>query len=255
MNQSFRALYVTDNPDGTFRREITRKSTSRSPRAGDVLIRVLFSSLNFKDGLSASREPRRHKAKYPHIPGVDAAGVVEESSVPDSSQPGDEVVVHGYELGANHWGGFAGYIQGPGKLDCPESRKGSTLRETMMYGTAGFTSGLGRSPADAQRARAGSGSGARHRRNGWGRDAPRLRCWRSSGFTSSRPREKWMRWNSSPASGRTEVVDRAATKDADRKAAPHRSVGRRSGHRGRRHPRCHASGTPSSSAPWQHAAT
>lgn len=136
--ESFRALVVAESNGGTFTRSLTRLTFANLPE-GEVLIRVAYSSLNYKDGLSASGN-RGVTKRYPHIPGVDAAGIVHESSVTQFS-PGDEVVVHGFELGANHWGGFSEYIRVPAAW-IVRKPEGLSLRETMMYGTAGFTSGL-----------------------------------------------------------------------------------------------------------------
>lgn len=105
---------------------------------GQVLIRVRYSSLNYKDVLSwgGHRGITRH---YPHTPGVDAAGVVESSEV-DWLSPGDEVIVTGFDLGMNTWGGFSQYIRVPAEwvVNKPE---GLTLEEAMTIGTAGFTAG------------------------------------------------------------------------------------------------------------------
>ncbi|MGB9913396.1 MAG: YhdH/YhfP family quinone oxidoreductase [Candidatus Kapaibacteriota bacterium] len=134
----FRAMIVEEIEQNQFRRFIGEKTISELPE-GDVLIKVLYSSLNYKDALSA----RGHKGitrKYPHTPGVDAAGIVEKS---DSSKfkVGDEVIVTGYDLGMNTSGGFGQYIRVPADWIVPLP-KGLTLKEAMIYGTAGFTAGL-----------------------------------------------------------------------------------------------------------------
>ncbi|MFN0159450.1 MAG: YhdH/YhfP family quinone oxidoreductase [Bacteroidota bacterium] len=137
--QSFKALVVSQTPEKQFLREIKELVVVDLPE-GDVLIRVRYSSLNYKDGLSASGNKGVTRT-YPHIPGVDAAGVVEESASP-LFRVGDEVIVHGYELGANHFGGFSEYIRVPANwvVRLPH---GMTLRESMVIGTAGFTAALG----------------------------------------------------------------------------------------------------------------
>ncbi len=102
----------------------------------DVLIKVKYSALNYKDALSATGH-RGVTREYPHTPGIDAAGVVVESK--DSMfQLGDEVIVTSYDLGMNTDGGFAEYIRVPSKwvVLLPE---GLSLRTAMMLGTAGFT--------------------------------------------------------------------------------------------------------------------
>jgi putative YhdH/YhfP family quinone oxidoreductase len=127
-----------DQKDAQVVRAIEEKRIDDLP-AGDVLIRVEYSSLNYKDALSATGH-RGVTRKYPHTPGVDAAGVVEHSRV-ESFKEGDQVLVTGYDLGMNTAGGFGRYIRVPEswivKLPSP-----LTLRESMIYGTAGFTAGM-----------------------------------------------------------------------------------------------------------------
>lgn len=102
----------------------------------DVLIEVHYSALNYKDALSATGH-RAVTREYPHTPGIDAAGVVLES-VGGEFEPGQEVIVTSYDLGMNTDGGFAEYIRVPSEwvVALP---KGLSLREAMMFGTAGFT--------------------------------------------------------------------------------------------------------------------
>ena len=137
MIQNFKALVVRQD-GANFTRSIEQRKISELPK-GEVLIRVHFSSLNFKDGLSCSgvRTVTRH---YPHTPGVDAAGVVESSSV-GKFKVGDHVVVISFDLGMNTSGGFGQYISVPADwvMLLP---KGLSLRESMIYGTAGFTAGI-----------------------------------------------------------------------------------------------------------------
>lgn len=103
----------------------------------DTLIRVNYSSLNYKDALSASGN-RGITRRYPHTPGIDAAGVIVES--PAFSE-GEEVVAMGFDLGMNIPGGFGQYVRVPSSwvLRRPE---GLSLKECMIYGTAGYTAGL-----------------------------------------------------------------------------------------------------------------
>jgi len=107
--------------------------------AGEVLVRTDWSSLNYKDALSAAGNKGVTRA-YPHVPGIDAAGVVVTSAHP-SFKPGDEVVVTGYDLGMNTSGGFSQFIRVPAQWIVPLP-PGLTLMESMMYGTAGFTAAL-----------------------------------------------------------------------------------------------------------------
>jgi acrylyl-CoA reductase (NADPH) len=103
---------------------------------GDVLVRVHYSDLNYKDGLAVTGRPGVIR-KYPMIPGVDLAGVVEESSSPDW-KPGDEVVVTGFGLSETAWGGYAelARVNANWLIRLP---KGLTLKQAMAIGTAGFT--------------------------------------------------------------------------------------------------------------------
>ncbi|HYQ39961.1 MAG TPA: YhdH/YhfP family quinone oxidoreductase [Pseudomonas sp.] len=134
----FKALWVTESSPGVFDQNVIERDIAELP-AGDVLIRVRYSSLNYKDALSASgnRGVTRH---YPHTPGIDAAGEVVESAAA-AFQPGDQVIVTGYDLGMNTPGGFAQYIRVPAAwvVPCPA---GLSLREAMLLGTAGLTAGL-----------------------------------------------------------------------------------------------------------------
>src|SRR3972149_4138231 len=133
----FKALIVNEK-NGKFTREISTKSLNDLP-AGDVLIKVKYSSLNYKDALSATGN-KGVTRKYPHTPGIDAAGIVEESAS-NLFKEGDEVIVTGYDLGMNTSGGFAEYIRVPEEW-VVKLPKGLSLKESMMLGTAGFTAGL-----------------------------------------------------------------------------------------------------------------
>lgn len=133
----FKALLVSEN-EGAFSAQVTERDTADLP-VGDVLIRVQFSSLNYKDALSASGN-RGVTRSYPHTPGIDAAGVVAESRVPEFAV-GDEVIVTGYDLGMNTAGGFGQYIRVPSAWVIKRPA-GLSLREAMLLGTAGLTAGL-----------------------------------------------------------------------------------------------------------------
>jgi acrylyl-CoA reductase (NADPH) len=134
----FRAIIVTELPDRSYVRSIALRNNDELP-AGDVLIRVHYSSLNYKDALSATgnKGVTRH---YPHTPGIDAAGLVEVSSSSEFS-PGDQVVVTGNDLGSNTDGGFAEYIRVPAQW-VVKIPKGLSLAGSMMLGTAGYTAAL-----------------------------------------------------------------------------------------------------------------
>lgn len=138
MSISFRALQVAEGTDGTFTRSVVTRTTDELP-PGEVLVRVLFSSLNYKDALSATGN-KGVTRKYPHTPGIDAAGIVEESAAAEFG-PGDAVVVIGYDLGMNTPGGYGEYIRVPAGwvARLPEQM---TAYESMMLGTAGFTAAM-----------------------------------------------------------------------------------------------------------------
>jgi acrylyl-CoA reductase (NADPH) len=153
MTDSFRAWRVEEQPDGSFTRRLANRPIADLP-PGEVLIEVRWSSLNYKDALSASGHKGITRV-YPHTPGIDAAGTVVESAVADF-RPGDSVVVTGYDLGMNTAGGFAERIRVPAAWVVPLPA-GLTLRETMQLGTAGFTAGLGLARIAARDVRPGHG--------------------------------------------------------------------------------------------------
>jgi acrylyl-CoA reductase (NADPH) len=100
---------------------------------------VKYSSLNYKDALSAAGNHGVTRT-YPHIPGIDAAGVVETSSSA-RYQPGDEVLVTAAEMGVSQPGGYEQYLCVPENWLIPLP-KGLSLRQSMVYGTAGFTAAM-----------------------------------------------------------------------------------------------------------------
>ncbi len=137
-DQTFQAMIVRESDEKEFVREITTRNTNELP-PGNVLIKVSYSSLNYKDALSASGH-RGVTRKYPHTPGIDAAGVVVESNSP-GFHSGEPVIVTGFDLGMNTPGGFAEFIRVPASwpIKLPKSL---TLKDSMIYGTAGFTAAL-----------------------------------------------------------------------------------------------------------------
>lgn len=139
MDQSFRAILVNETPDGHFEVKISQRFISELSD-NDILIRVFYSGLNYKDALSASGN-KGITRKYPHTPGIDAAGVVVDSRVPEFAK-GDEVIVTGYDLGMNTSGGLAEYISVPASwvVKRPEN---ISLEEAMIIGTSGFTAASG----------------------------------------------------------------------------------------------------------------
>lgn len=133
----FKAFLVTEVED-SFERTIIEKNIEDLPNY-DTLIKVSYSSLNYKDALSANGNRGVTKI-YPHTPGIDAAGIVIESKNPNLT-PGAEVIVTGYDLGMNTSGGYQEYIKVPSEWVIPLSKK-MTLKESMIYGTAGLTAAI-----------------------------------------------------------------------------------------------------------------
>ncbi len=136
-DSDYKCLLVRQENDG-YVRTVERRPVDALPE-GDVLIRVHYSSLNYKDALSATGH-RGVTRRYPHTPGIDAAGVVEESR-DGRFTLGDEVICTSYDLGANTPGGYGQYIRVPAGWIVPLPA-GLTLRESMVYGTAGFTAAM-----------------------------------------------------------------------------------------------------------------
>ncbi|MEC7418925.1 MAG: YhdH/YhfP family quinone oxidoreductase [Pseudomonadota bacterium] len=131
---AFRAFRVEKNESG-FVRSVIERDVEDLPE-GDVLIDVQYSSLNYKDALSATGNPGVTRV-FPHTPGIDAAGSVLASTDTRFAE-GDAVVVIGFDLGMGTSGGFAERIRVPANwvIKLPE---GLTARESMLIGTAGFT--------------------------------------------------------------------------------------------------------------------
>ena len=134
----FRAFRVDRTEDRQYPRSIVMRDTGELPQ-GELLIDVAYSSLNYKDALSATGNPgvTRH---FPHTPGIDAAGTVTASEAGDF-RPGDEVIVIGFDLGMNTSGGFGQKIRVPAAWAVPMPA-GLDARSSMILGTAGFTAAL-----------------------------------------------------------------------------------------------------------------
>ena len=107
---TYDALVVSEVDTNNYERTIRQRHIDSLP-PGELLIRVHYSSLNYKDALSASGN-RGVTRSYPHVPGIDAAGVVAESSSPEFNQ-GDRVIASGFDLGMNTPGGFGQFIRVP----------------------------------------------------------------------------------------------------------------------------------------------
>ncbi|WP_296126921.1 YhdH/YhfP family quinone oxidoreductase [Pseudomonas sp. Ga0074129] len=135
---TFNALQARETATGEFEQVIVQREIGELP-AGELLVRVKYSSLNYKDALSASGN-RGVTKSFPHTPGIDAAGIVEASSVAEFVV-GDEVIITGYDLGMNTAGGFGQYIRIPASWALKRPQ-GLSLREAMVLGTAGLTAAL-----------------------------------------------------------------------------------------------------------------
>jgi putative YhdH/YhfP family quinone oxidoreductase len=137
MSTSFKA-FVVNKTGEDFSAGLQELTLADLP-TGEVLVKVAYSSVNYKDGL-ASIPNGRIVRSYPFVPGIDLSGTVVESS--DSRfKPGDEVIVTSYDLGVSHYGGFSEYARVKADWVVPLPA-GLTLKEAMALGTAGFTAGL-----------------------------------------------------------------------------------------------------------------
>jgi acrylyl-CoA reductase (NADPH) len=135
---SFRA-WVIDRREGKNEVELKTLSTNDLPQEGDVLVRVLYSSLNYKDGLAVTGKGKILR-RYPIAPGIDLAGVVEESSSP-RYKPGDKVILTGWETGEKYWGGYSEYVRVRSETLVPVPDRLSP-KHAMSIGTAGLTAML-----------------------------------------------------------------------------------------------------------------
>ncbi len=136
--KTFQAYVVRETATG-FCGTIESQTLS-TPQEGSITVKVEYSSINYKDYLSATGNKGITK-QYPHIPGIDAAGTVELSNSPDF-KIGEKVVVMGYDLGMNTNGGWGEYITVPAAW-VVKLPKGLSAMEVMSLGTAGFTAALG----------------------------------------------------------------------------------------------------------------
>lgn len=137
MTESFQAL-VVDKTDSSFSVAVNPVTLDDLP-AGEVLIKVAYSSVNYKDGL-ASIPNGKIVRSYPFIPGIDLSGIV-VSSTDERFHEGQQVIATGYGMGVSHFGGFSEYTRIPAAWITPIP-VGLTLREAMIYGTAGLTAAL-----------------------------------------------------------------------------------------------------------------
>jgi len=133
----FRAL-VVDKDESEFTVNLSDLTIDDLPE-GDVLIKVAYSSINYKDGLAAIPDGKI-VSDYPFVPGIDLAGTV-VSTTDSRFKEGDDVIATSYEIGVSHYGGYSEYARIPADWIVPLP-EGLTLKEAMTYGTAGFTAAL-----------------------------------------------------------------------------------------------------------------
>lgn len=136
---TFRAVLLERDGDGPATASVQTLKDDRLP-AGDVTVAIEHTTVNYKDGLCLSPKGGGLVRDYPHVGGIDFAGVVEASDDPRYA-PGDRVVLTGWRVGERHWGGFAekARVRADWLVPLPQ---GMTTRQCMAVGTAGFTAML-----------------------------------------------------------------------------------------------------------------
>ncbi|WP_339290804.1 acryloyl-CoA reductase [Paenibacillus sp. FSL W8-0187] len=137
-NETEFQAYVLRQDEQGVRGSVENMSLKQLPE-GDVIVRVLYSGVNYKDGLASIPEGKIVR-RYPFIPGIDLAGTVVHSAHADYKE-GDGVLCTGYELGVSHEGGFSQYARVKGEWLVPLPQ-GLSPRDAMAIGTAGFTAAL-----------------------------------------------------------------------------------------------------------------
>jgi acrylyl-CoA reductase (NADPH) len=135
---SFNALVVTKDDEGKTHAGVDQITLDQLPE-GNVVVAVEYSTVNYKDGLCIGPGGGLVR-NYPHVPGIDFAGTV-ETSEDDRYKPGDKVVVTGWRMGENRWGGYAQKARVPADFLVPLP-EGITTKQAMAVGTAGFTAML-----------------------------------------------------------------------------------------------------------------
>lgn len=138
MLEKFKAFVVDQDDNGIVSNSYKELTKDDLPE-GDVLIKVHYSGINYKDAL-ATQDHNKIVKQYPMVPGIDLAGTIEETNAP-GFEVGDKVIVTSYDLGVSHYGGFSEYarVKSEWVIELPEDL---TLEEAMIYGTAGYTAGL-----------------------------------------------------------------------------------------------------------------
>ena len=134
MSKKFKAI-VIDNQNDKFTREV-KEINIDALKDGNVLVKIDYSGLNYKDALILNNGGRIIK-KYPFVPGIDFSGTVEESE-DDKFKKGDRIILTGFRVGEVYFGGFAGYAKVNSSF-LVKAPKELTNLQTMMMGTAGFT--------------------------------------------------------------------------------------------------------------------
>ena len=134
MSKKFKSIII-DNQNEKFTREV-KSLTTDSLKDGNVLVKVDYSGLNYKDALILNNGGRIVK-KYPFVPGIDFSGTVEESE-DENFKTGDRIILTGFRVGEIYYGGFAGYAKVNSSF-LVKAPKELTNFQTMMMGTAGFT--------------------------------------------------------------------------------------------------------------------
>ena len=150
---TFQAL-VLDKTDGGVTADVRELDETQLPE-GDVLVQVACSSLNYKDGLAVTGKGKVVRGGYPFVPGIDLVGTVETSESEDYA-PGDRVIVTGWGIGEDHWGGYAqkARVRAEWLVPLPE---GMAPKEAMAMGTAGLTAMLSAMALEGADVRPGEG--------------------------------------------------------------------------------------------------
>ena len=134
MSDQFKAIVLNKNEE-SFTRDV--KTLDKSfLKHGNVTVKVHYSCLNYKDALILKNGAKLVK-EYPHIPGIDFSGIVQESNS-DDFKNGDEVILTGWRVGEIFYGGYSQYAKVDSKF-LIKKPNALTLRQAMALGTAGFT--------------------------------------------------------------------------------------------------------------------
>ncbi|WP_170600599.1 acryloyl-CoA reductase [Ruegeria arenilitoris] len=136
----FNALVMEKDEESGLASPVIKQISEDDLPHGEVRVAVEFSTVNYKDGLCMSPKGGGLVRSYPHVPGIDYAGTVEESS-DDRYKPGDKVVLTGWRVGEAHWGGYAQKASALADWLVPLP-EGLSTRQAMAVGTAGFTAML-----------------------------------------------------------------------------------------------------------------